>query len=323
MARKRRVRNDTDAAPVSPVIPIVDTRAPLTPPEPPPDPDDPSPIGDVLLVDQARMKALADKGLDTNLVRVRVERFSEEHNKFSRLEGEFPPEVVTVKWLRKKFGPGSYMARGLNAGGMFLASGRVSIEALPEPVTPQVVAASSTPNLNFTEMLLLKLIEGPRAAPVAPQQDDLRETLAAMSKMIAMQMQAATMSQLRSQVAGQPNGHGSDEKLYELLKQIVLTGGTAKREKGGIEEFLPLLQLGISLGARAALPGGAKENPNELPPWLSVVPEVADTLGVPLIATLAQALLPPDKAKVVLDVMSEHQQARKAEADASTVEVEQ
>ena len=278
----------------------------------------------MLLVDQARLQALSAKGLDTHLVRVRVERFSEEKNKFSRLEGEFPPEVVTVKWLRKKFGPGSYLARGLNAAGMFLASGRVSIEEVPdspkppEPVQQVVASSGSAPNLNFTEMLLLKLIEGPRAAPVAPQ-DDLRETLAAMSKMIAMQMQAATMSQLRSQVTGQPNGHGSDEKLYDLLKQLVISG-PGKREKGGIEEFLPLLQLGISLGARAALPGGAKENPNELPPWLSVVPEVADTLGVPLIATLAQALLPPEKAKVVLDVMSEHQQARKAEADAATVE---
>lgn len=324
---RRTVESEPDVVP-APVIPIVDTAPPLAPPEPAPDPDDPAPLGDVLLVDQGRMKALQAKGTDTSIVRVRIERHSEQLSKFVRLEGEYPPDLVTVKWLRKKFGAGSYFVRGCNVGGMYLASGRVTIEELPEPPVPpvHVQTAAAGPaalpaGLSFTEMLLLKLIEGPRqaAAPVA-QQDDLRETLAAMSKMIAMQMQAATMNQMRAQVAGPTtNGH-SDDKMYALLLKLA----TDKREGGGgVESLLPLLQLGINLGARAALPAGTKENPNELPPWLQVVPEVADTLGVPLIATLAQALLPPDKAKVVLDVMSEHQQARKAEADAATVDVEQ
>lgn len=326
----RKQRNETEPVPPPTVVPMLDVASLSAPPELPPDPDEPSPVGDVLMVDQARMNVLKSKGIDTTIARVRVDKFSDERSRFVRIEGEFPPDQVTVKWLRKKWGPGSYFVKGCNGGGMYLASGRVTIEAAPETAIPVAAptmpaAGGSVAGLSFTEMLLLKLLEG-RAAP--PQQDDsMRDSLNAMARMIAMQTQTATMTQLRNQaLVPQGNGH-SDERLYALLEKIVNGAPTRRESSSPLKEFLPVLQLGLQMGVRMAGPG-MKENPEpQLPPWLQIMPDMADSLGVPLIAAIAEAALPPEKAQMVIDTIREHQATRreqaKADAAAAAAETEE
>lgn len=320
-ARKRRGSVATESAPSplsEPSSVAIPAEVPI--PELPVDPDEPSPLGDILSIDPNRMRAMAAKGTDTVVARVRVERFSEKEGRFIRLDGEFPPDVVTARWIRKRFGAGRYFCRGHNVNGQYLASGHVVVEA--EPELPQPVVAPTMPSvaggpLTFEQQLVLALI-GNRAAP--QQQDDgLRETLAAMSKMIALQVQTATMNQVKSGLGGgQQNGH-SEDRFFALLSKLVEQ--PAKRDSGGfgLKEFLPVLQLGIGLGQRASgIP--VKENPKDLPPWLQVVPDLADTIGVPLIVTIAQATLPPEKAQAVIDTVNEHQKARQAEAAAAVAE---
>jgi hypothetical protein len=333
MATRKRRGNDTERAPeMTPSVetppPVINIEPPLTP-DLPIDPDDPSPIGDILVVDAAKMKALAAKGSDTTIARVRVEKFSDKDGRYVRVDGEYPPDLVTARWLRKKWGAGRYFCRGHSVGGQYLASGHCTVEALPEPVataqlqTAAVVPAPSGGNapLTFEQQLLLSLIgnRGGGGGGGGGGDDGLRETLAAMSKMIALQIQTATMNQVKGQLFGgaPSNGH-SDDKFLDLLKELVRGQVTTKRESQsfGLNELLPVLQLGIGLGTRAS-GTPVKENP-ELPPWLQVVPDLADTIGVPLIATIAQATLPPDKAQAVLDAIGEHLKARKAEAEAET-----
>jgi len=295
----------------------------FTAPELPIDPDEPSPLGDILMVDEARMKALRAKGTDTAVARVRVNRFSEAQGRFARLEGEFPPDLVTAKWLRKKWGPGRFHCTGHNVGGQYLASGHVTIDELPEPeaVVPVPVAHGGVPTtaagFTFEQQLLLTLLGQGRGA--APAQDDgLRESLQAMSRMIALQIQTATMNQVKGSLAGGGQANGHDDRFFDLLGKMLLQGGgLVKRESsGGLKEYMPLLQLGIALGQRASGAPVGKQNPeNELPAWLQIVPDLADTVGVPLIVAIAQATLPPDKAEAVLNTIGEHQKARQKEAE--------
>lgn len=330
MAARKRRGSDTERAPGPdpepvPVPPVVQVPE-FSPPELPLDPDEPSPLGDILMVDEARMKALRAKGTDTTVARVRVNRFSEPQGRFARLEGEYPPDLVTAKWLRKKWGPGRFHCTGHNVGGQYLASGHVTIDELPAPEAagpvPSVMAAPVSPNgMSFEQQLILTLLQGRGSAP--SQDDGLRESLAAMSRMIALQVQTATMNQVRGQLGnGQQNGHSSDDRFFALLGKMLEGQGT-KRDTGGFKEFLPLLQLGIALGQRATGVGPARQNPeNEMPAWLQIMPDLADTVGVPLIAAIAQATLPPDKAEAVLSTIQEHQRARQKEAAAAAAESE-
>jgi hypothetical protein len=89
---------------------------------------------------------------------------------------------------------------------------------------------------------------------------------------------------------------------------------------GTLAELMPLLTLGINLGSRMAGAGagaGTGEPAEKKNEWLEMVPELADSLGVPLIVALSQTL-PEAKAKEALRAIEEHMKARQAEAHAAT-----
>jgi hypothetical protein len=144
-----------------------------------------------------------------------------------------------------------------------------------------------------------------------------------MGRMTAMQLQIQAANMMKN-----PNATPEQkDRTVELLKTILES--TSKPpppppKQLGFAEFMPILTMGMNMGAR--MNGGTNGNPAEkqLPPWLEILPGLADTVGVPLIATLAQAWLAPDKAKLVIEAINEHSGARKAEADAeaATVDVE-
>jgi hypothetical protein len=310
-------------------------RVPVEPPAPPPEadpapvdmsafdepeltPDDPSPYGDVLQVDPARLKVLQGRGTDTTITRARVERFNDETRKFERIDGEWPPDMVTAKWIRKKWGGGRYLVRGVNTAGIFIATGAVSLGSAADPSAPVApVAAPAAPQLSFQEQMLLALVAN-RQPP--PADDGLREAMSAMAKMMTMQLNMQAMQRMQTALvpaAPAANGHEA-ERLTELLKTLLegrLPG--VKREQTTLAEILPILQLGLTLGRAATGAGGALRNPeDEIPAWLRILPGIADTVGVPLIATIAQGVLPPDKAEQVIKTITEHQRARQAEAEA-------
>lgn len=293
-------------------------------------------VGDVIFVDPIRMAALKSRGVDTLMTRARIERFKPGQTGKIRIEGEFPPEVVTAAWLRAKFGGGRYFVRGVNEAGNYIAGGTCTVHVEPGdevsasaavPVRENGAGAVAPPSTNgtesFAEKLLLALLPAmvsQRAA--APQDDSLRDTINAMGRMAAMQMQMSTANAL-----ARPNGAPAPEKdrSLEILK-LALERSTppAPAKEMGVKDFLPILTLGMQMGSRMAGAHGTVENPkeDETPFWMKMVPDVLDSVGAPLIAAFSQSFLPPDKAKQVLDVISEHVKAKQAAAEATMAELE-
>lgn len=287
-------------------------------------------VGDVIVIDPLRIRALQQRGVDTHITRVRIERWRPDGQGAVRVPGEFSPDVVTTDWLKKKFGPGRYTVKGVNAQGNYIASGTARIgedvalddaaQAALNPDAGHVGAPRPLPmngGESFAEKLLLVLLPAmfqQRQAP--PQDDSLRETMAAMGKLTAIQLQVQAANSLKQNSAA-PAQDTKDNTLALLKAVLEQSKPAAAPKQMGLGEFLPLLQMGMSIGSR--MNGGAPvQNPGEkqLPPWLEVLPGLADTIGVPLIATIAQSVLPKDTAEQVLKLMTEHLETRKVEAEA-------
>lgn len=277
-------------------------------------------VGDVFSPDPMRLEKLRAKGVDVRLTRVRVEYWKE--GKRARIPGEWPPEQCTTEQLLKRWGPGLYQLRGVNDAGNFIAGARLNVEAIPgtaaaapgapwNPPQPSGYpngqpAPAPSGGLTFEQQLLMAVLAGRQQQPHEP--DPMRDAVGSIVKLMALQLQ---MQASQKQA-------GPDERLYALLERMMAT--PVKHTNGSgppLAEFMPILNMGIALGTRIAGAGAPGATPeDDLPPWLRVVPEIADTVGVPLLVTLAQAMLSPEKAKMVLDAITEHSQARKAEAEA-------
>lgn len=326
--RKKRETRQDDGLPEEPSYPDESSEAP---PVPPIDMNvfgdelgEVQNVGDVIVLNPLRMKALQAKGIDTRVARVRVERWKADGTGKARMPGEFPPDEVTVAWLKRRWGVGKYGVSAFNSQGAYLAYGTAQVveDAEVNPASP--ASGQSTPpgapaapaGTSFAEQLLLVMMPlmFQQRAP-APADDSLRETMSAMGKMMAMQLQLQTANALKAN--GAPAAQ-KDETLAILKTVLEQSKPAPTRKELGLAEFLPLLNMGMSIGTRMA--GGAPiTNPTgekQVPPWLEVLPGLADTIGVPLIATIAQSVLPQDTAKAVLKLMEEHLETRRAEAEA-------
>jgi hypothetical protein len=69
----------------------------------------------------------------------------------------------------------------------------------------------------------------------------------------------------------------------------------------------------------AIVPAGKEKEKNE---WIEFASNLSDTVGVPLVATISQALLPPEKAKQVLEAINTHLETRQREAEADAAAAE-
>lgn len=293
------------------------------------DDDEGQNVGDIVIVDPIRMKVLQSKGVDVRIDRCRVERWRADGQGRIRIPGELDPSDVTVAYLRRKYGPGKYLVRAVNAKGNYIASGTAQVgdEPIGEVAPPSSVqqnpaapALTTNGSESFAEKLLLAVLPAmfaQRSAP-APADDSLRESMGAMSKLIALQMQMQAANVMRQQNPAAPEA--SADRTLALLKVFLEQAkpATPARKEMGLTEFLPLLQMGMNIGSRMSGGGGFVQNPGEkpLPAWAQMIPELADTIGVPLVATIAQGMLPKDTAEAVLKLMQEHLETRKAEAAA-------
>ncbi|MGH7605566.1 MAG: hypothetical protein ACRENK_16425 [Gemmatimonadaceae bacterium] len=291
---------------------------------------DEGPICDVIELNPVKMGRLAAKGTETTIARIRIERWNEE-GKRVRLPGEWPPQQVTSEWIRQRWGDGQYQVVAINRLGQYLASNRLVLEQqkIKNPNAPGPVplgdatapafhpmGASALPQAPsesaFMQTLLLTLLQNRQVEP-----DSMRESMAAFMKMMAMQMQ---MQMMKHANPAEPVRHDSElvSLLRELATQSNRQAAPVKREPS-FTDVLPMLQMGMNLGARMAGNGGSALalNPeDQIPAWLKVMPQIADTVGVPLILAISQGFLPPEKAQLVAKVVEEHQQARRAEAEA-------
>lgn len=268
--------------------------------------------GTLITLNPERIATLQKKGIDVRIAKIRIEKTSEEGRK-QRVPGEFPPDAVTVEFIMNRWGPGYYEVKGVNAGGMYIGGSSVHVDGVPEIARANGTGApqpnGAAPALTFQEQLLMALIARP---PPPREEDSMRDAIASMVKLMTLQMtqqqmQAAMVAQSG---AGQSKG-GLDSKVLELLERAL----RPEKQENGFAQFLPLLQMGVNIGRGMA--GGTVPNPEgDMPPWMRIVPELADTVGVPLVVTFAQALLGPEKAKDVVEAIQNHDNARRAEAEA-------
>jgi len=281
---------------------------------------------DIFVIDPIRWAKLQKEGIDTRITRVRIQVWR--NDKRVKIPGELAPEQARSSDLLRRWGPGLYELAGCNEQGVYIAGARINVDdpragAAPSPafgVPPPPAAASGA--ATFEQQLLQTLLAKALAAPApAAEADPMRDAMAAIVKGMAVQQQMMSQAlQLQMQLQNTSPEKQQGDRMWSILEGMIkrpnpTNGGGA----GGFAEFLPILQWGMQLG-RATVPGApavAAADPDAaIPPWLRMVPEVADTVGVPLIVTIAQAVLPPEKAKIVIDAISEHQKARKAEAEA-------
>ena len=289
-------------------------------------------LGDVLIVDPVRIQRLKAKGSDARVSRIRVYKWV--NGTRGRVDGEFPPDQVTATFLRNKYGAGIYEVTGVNSMGQFIASTRVNLENVVEPIAPApatngfaaAAAAPAAPGVPaaglddraFMQQMVLALIARPQQP--AGEHDSMRDAVSSIVKLIALQVQVQAQ-------APRGNDHpppGIDPLLAKILERALTPAAAPARSAGPtFTDMLPVLQLGLGLGSR--LHGGngtALANPEDPQGWMKIVPELADTVGVPLILSIAQGLLPPERAKQFADAVGEHMRARQAEAEADVATAE-
>ena len=284
------------------------------------------PRNDIFTIDPIRWAKLQKEGIDTRITRVRIQVWR--NDKRVKIPGELAPEHARASDLLRRWGPGLYELAGCNDQNVFIAGARINVD---DPRATAAPAAGFAPSpttapptgQTFEQQLLQTLLTNAIGGAARPQEaDPMRDAMAAIVKGMAMQQQMMTQAlQLQMQMQNASPEKQTADRMWTLVEGIVKrpnpNGGGGGG--GGFAEFLPILQWGMQLG-RATVPGAPAAGPADpdaaIPPWLRMVPEVADTVGVPLIVTIAQAVLPPEKAKIVIDAISEHQQARKAEAEA-------
>lgn len=270
------------------------------------------------------------KGWDSTPYHLRIWKWNSE-GKQQMMSGSYPLHTMSKAEIGRRWGSGDYQVRCVNKAGMFLSAMRFNIPAeeveaaraqpsavpagiprygAPQPYVPPPVDAGDR-----MFQLLLAQMTAPK------EQDGMRDAVSSMAKLMALEMQHQQM--LRMQ---QPKESG-DPELKELLRALIAAQAPKPApvvSKGpSFAEVLPILQLGMNLGRGAAGAPLALNPSDNVPGWMKMLPEMADTVGVPLIATIAQAVLPPDKAQAVLETMNSHMQARTAEAEAGDDEPEE
>ncbi|HXS81447.1 MAG TPA: hypothetical protein VN896_01920 [Methylomirabilota bacterium] len=299
-------------------------------PESPDDGRASEPIGDAFIIDPLRLARLKEKGIDTRITRCRVSKLwnGKRYRKFDRRgSSEWTPNVVTPKWLKDNWGGGDYDLSAFNDAGQYIAATRLSVDGEEQLAGDAAGAGSSLPggavggngslSDRLLERFLLRALEGPPAAP--PTVDPMRETMAAIARMSAETTNAVNRLLLaRAEEKPKNNELEMFDRIAGLLERT--RPATPAKKDMGLSEFLPVLQFARALVHETTRGNGTSDGESQLPAWLEIVPDVADKIGVPLIVTIAQAVLPEEKAQQAIKAIEEHMRTRQAEAEASVVD---
>lgn len=172
---------------------------------------------------------------------------------------------------------------------------------------PPAPAAGAIPTP--AEAFMYKMLEkfnyaAPAPAPATTRMD---EALAKLTEVVALLARGPTTPAVAVRSV-------ADELLPTLITGLLedrrkpAPTTPAANPQQTVQETIALLTLGAKLFN--------KEGKSDETDWPSLVGELADTIGVPLVVSISQAVLSPDKAKNVMEAVEAHMKARTAEAEA-------
>lgn len=258
--------------------------------------------------------------------------------------GNFPAEGMSSAWFRARFESGVYDLQGLNQSGQYIGGKRYTnlagVSNLPGPRPfvgglggPSYGQAANNGAGSLQDQVVavaLQRLLNPPAEPSA--MGELVKALAAQSSLMAtgvnlqlQAMQAAQQLQANSPQARTESGlldffkQQADQNAKLLAAAIAKPAAVVSASKGSdLESFLKMFTLARSLAAES---GAAKSEPEESK-LVEIFLGLAETMGPGLMALVAQAVLPPDRAKFICNVIEEHQRARAAQATAESSTVD-
>jgi hypothetical protein len=267
------------------------------------------PSWDLFDPDWEKLAELAARGIDPVWSLVEVCRIV--NARPVRIAGSFDPADLTSESVLDRWGPGRYQITIRNGQRSYIQSRVVDIGA-ERPTRALDAAGVPVPGAPARSTIEERLLELALANLAGPKNDPLREAVASITTLLAtsaqqsqqfMQMQLQMMQQQTTQ---QQNGQPNAIQMFELLTRM-RAADAANVKPGDSEGFLKALQLGLSLAKGGAPTADGKPSDDEL--WYNFLGDIADSLGVPTVATIAQAVL-GDKAAPVIDAIKAHAQAR-------------
>jgi len=236
------------------------------------------------------------------------------------IDGMWPAEACSRAWLQEKHGAGWYIIHGLDLNNRWVTKAvhRVEWPSGTAPVAPAAPVAgglvSGSPVMDrILETLLMRAIN-----PPAPPADPMREAVASLVSLMGVQIQAMS--------ASKPSNE-PDPMTMKLLELVLARDKAPQRAAatapaGSVQEMLGLLQFGMKLRDQVAGASNGKGGDDKGAEWVELVTSTVDSIGPGLVATLAQAILPGDKASSVVQIIEEHMRARAEEARATPITTE-
>lgn len=282
-----------------------------------------------------QVRRAQEKGIDPTVVTVAVGRVV--GNKIAHL-GSFGAEGSTVAGVSAAYGAGLYQIGYRNPSGSYVGARRIHVQAdgtagPPPPLTASVQPFPGSyqrpPAPSPLEAIAYKMLE---QKLLGAQEDPMRSTLAEVLKLYALsaeqQRQASaaaaesqrqflqTMMQIQ-QLGGQqqPKSDPNADRMFDLFSKLVIADRSKPTPPQPVDQFVKALEFGMRLAGTPGAAAGAADESKD-PSWLELVMPAVDSIGPPLVSTIAEAVLDKEKAAAVQETMRQHMQARKAEADA-------
>ena len=287
------------------------------------------------------IESLKAKHADPVLHRIRI--YPVVNGKRVQSIGTYSAQGASAAWFRRTFPPGVYDIQGLNVAGIYVggkrftqpgapggfgAPSRAYGAAGPQSWDTQAGAGSGGALTDQIVSIALERLLKPAPDTSNPIADVVR-AMAAQSAMmqqhLQMQMQLLTAQQnnpenrAQAQLMDLMRAQASENAKLVGTMLAARAAPQPKAAGGDLESMMRILQFGMSLKAGKSAPPADDD-----PKWIELVIGLAENLGPGVVAVLAQATLPADRAKFVCDVLEQHQRARAAEAtaEAQTVDTE-
>lgn len=298
--------------------------------EPTPDADESEtlqitpPECDLFQVPATKVADLLARGADPRIAYVRIRK--SEGGTWRPIEGTWPVEQTSRAWILEHWGPGIYDVSGCNEELAFVTRSKIQIHP---PATRNGHGASSYGNPNgngggsdwrddLVKTLLLQALnkkEEPIGSTIKPVIEMMAASVQLQQQMVSTQLQLMAARDAPAQAAGSL----TETLLKEVIKNKNPSGGQPA-------DVMQAIRFGLEMGkiGAPAAPGTtqADADAKHRQAFIEALVGVSDTLGPGLVATLAQASLPADKAAAVLDLMAQHFKAREAEAANEPIDTE-
>lgn len=264
----------------------------------------------------------------------RIKLYRHTNGRRSSIAGIWPVEQTSIGWLTSHFGPGSYDVQLLDRHNRYVMQQHHDLDAgsvhgYPPPPYPFPGAPHVHPGYPFNPSGAPPAHNAPfphphpppwyPPQPPPPPMDPMRDAVASFAKLLGVQMQMEEMRLKRQQHYDAPSDRreGREHEITLLLLKNAIADKGKKNGGGDVPQSLESLRFGIALGERLS-----KKNPDDDDiEWIKeAVPSAIQHLGPGLIATIANAALPPEKAEAVLNIIEQSQKNAAEEAKARAKE---